>query len=220
MGKHMKKLMILGAGGFARRLISLLDMQLYDEIVLLDNYSKESRVMGYPVIDKLDNYVKYSPDEYDAFVAVTENRTRADVLFSLRQMKFKIPTIVHPRAYVDKNSKLGEGIFVNAGAIIEAFTELGHGCYIDLGAIVSHDSVLEHCVNLCPNAAIAGGVHLKACSFLGISASVIPHLIIGENTVIAAGAVVTKNIPANVMAAGVPAVIKKNYEVHSETLPV
>ncbi len=41
--------------------------------------------------------------------------------------------------------------------------------------------------------------------WIGAGAMVMPGVTIGENTIIAAGAVVTKDVPANVVAAGVPA---------------
>ena len=41
--------------------------------------------------------------------------------------------------------------------------------------------------------------------WLGANVTVLPGVTIGEGSVIAAGAVVTKDVPANMIAAGVPA---------------
>ena len=48
--------------------------------------------------------------------------------------------------------------------------------------------------------------------WIGASVTVLPGVTIGENSVIAAGAVVTKDIPKNCLAAGVPAIVKKYYD--------
>lgn len=48
--------------------------------------------------------------------------------------------------------------------------------------------------------------------WIGANVTVLPGVTIGENSVIAAGAVVTKDIPKNCLAAGVPAIVKKNYD--------
>lgn len=47
---------------------------------------------------------------------------------------------------------------------------------------------------------------------IGSHVTVLPGVKIGDNAIIAAGAVVTKNVPANVMVGGVPARIMKTLE--------
>lgn len=48
--------------------------------------------------------------------------------------------------------------------------------------------------------------------WIGANVTVLPGVTIGENSVIAAGTVVTKDIPKNCLAAGVPAIVKKYYD--------
>lgn len=52
----------------------------------------------------------------------------------------------------------------------------------------------------------------KDC-WIGANAVILPGVTIGDIVVVAAGSVVTKDIPSKVMIAGVPAVIKKNLEL-------
>ena len=47
-------------------------------------------------------------------------------------------------------------------------------------------------------------------TYIGMGSSIIDHLNIGKNCVIAAGAVVTKDLPDNITVSGVPATIKKH----------
>ena len=47
--------------------------------------------------------------------------------------------------------------------------------------------------------------------WIGANVTVLPGVTIGDNSVIGAGAVVTRNVPKNCLAVGVPAVVKKNY---------
>ncbi len=50
--------------------------------------------------------------------------------------------------------------------------------------------------------------------WIGANATILPGVTIGENSIIAAGAVVAKDVPADCVAAGVPArVIKSIYDV-------
>lgn len=50
---------------------------------------------------------------------------------------------------------------------------------------------------------------VKSGSFIGANATILPGITIGENSMIAAGSVVTKNIPPKSLAAGNPASVKK-----------
>jgi acetyltransferase-like isoleucine patch superfamily enzyme len=46
---------------------------------------------------------------------------------------------------------------------------------------------------------------------IGAGSVIFPDVVIGSNSVIAAGAIVRNNVPANVMVAGIPAVVKKEF---------
>ena len=52
---------------------------------------------------------------------------------------------------------------------------------------------------------IAGETHIGAEVYMGTNSSIINRISIGENTTIGAGAVVTKDIPADCVAVGCPA---------------
>jgi acetyltransferase-like isoleucine patch superfamily enzyme len=53
---------------------------------------------------------------------------------------------------------------------------------------------------------------IKKNAWIGANATILPGVTIGENSVVAAGAVVTKSVPANVVVAGNPAVVTKQLD--------
>ena len=57
-----------------------------------------------------------------------------------------------------------------------------------------------------------GDIFIGRNVWIGSNVTVLSGVTIGENSVIAAGAVVTKDVPKNCLAAGVPAIVKKQYE--------
>jgi len=61
-------------------------------------------------------------------------------------------------------------------------------------------------------------VTIKANVWIGAGAIILPGVTIGENTVIAAGAVVTKDVPENSVAAGIPAKVMRSVEIDPEKL--
>lgn len=107
------------------------------------------------------------------------------------------------------NIKLGKHIFVNSNVMM-----------VDLGGITIDDHVL-----LGPHATIVSvnhsldpknrrnlelkPVHIKKNAWLGANTTILPGVTIGENAVVAAGAVVNHDVPANTVVAGVPAKVLK-----------
>ena len=112
-----------------------------------------------------------------------------------------------PPFYTDcgKNITLGQHVFINSGC---RFQDQG-GITIGDGALIGHNVVLatlNHGLNpeerhdLFP-----ASIHIGKNAWLGANVTVLGGVTIGDNAVIAAGAVVTRNVPANTVAAGVPA---------------
>lgn len=99
---------------------------------------------------------------------------------------------------------LGERVFINTGATIVATRSivLGDGCLIgDLVAIFDSD---HHSIEPSQPTRFAP-VRLGTNVWVGRSATILPGVTIGDHAVIAAGSIVTSDIPARTLAAGVPA---------------
>lgn len=114
-----------------------------------------------------------------------------------------------PPFYTDcgKNLHVGKNVFFNSGC---KFQDQG-GIYIDDGTLIGHNAVLatlnhsyipSERANLHP-----APIHIGKNVWLGANVTVLPGVTIGDGAIIAAGAVVTKDVPANMIAAGVPAKI-------------
>lgn len=104
-----------------------------------------------------------------------------------------------------RHISLGKHIFIN------------HACsFLDLGGISIEDGVMigprvniiseDHPVApVQRKTLLPGRVLVKQNAWIGAAATLMPGITIGENSVIAAGAVVTKDVPPDVVVAGVPA---------------
>lgn len=108
-----------------------------------------------------------------------------------------------------KNITLGDNVFINAGC---KFQDQG-GIYVGDDSFIGHNVVLatldhdtapdkRHLLYPAP-------IHIGKNVWIGAGAVITKGVTIGDNSVISAGAVVTKDIPANVIAAGVPAKVIK-----------
>lgn len=60
-----------------------------------------------------------------------------------------------------------------------------------------------------PTQEVGAPVHLKSHSYIGVASLLLGGVTVGEHAVVAGGAVVTKDVPAQTLVAGVPAVVIK-----------
>lgn len=109
-----------------------------------------------------------------------------------------------------KHTKIGKNVFINFDCVL-----------LDLGGITIEDNVLiapkvsllseGHPVNPADRQSlIPCHIYIKKNAWIGAGATVLPGVTIGENSVVAAGAVVSKDVPANTIVGGVPAKIIKS----------
>jgi serine acetyltransferase len=82
---------------------------------------------------------------------------------------------------------------------------LGRHVLLNLGCTVGHDAVLEDFCSLMPHANVGGEAHLEAGVYLGTNATVINRVRVGARTIVGAGAVAVRDLPADCTAVGVPA---------------
>lgn len=109
-----------------------------------------------------------------------------------------------------KHIKIGKNVFIN------------HACsFLDMGGITIEDDVLiGPRVNLVTEnhpidpsnrkTLLCSPILIKRNAWIGAGATILPGVTVGENAVVAAGSVVTKDVPNNTIVAGVPAKHIKN----------
>lgn len=149
----MKRLVILGSGGYGRTVYDIAE-QLGYSITVLDDSDKEH---------PLDSFSHYISDDIEFIPAFGNNEFRLEWLERIEKAGGKPATLIHPSAYVSPNAHVFDGCIILPGAIINTGTRIGKGCIINLGATVDHDVLVEDGVHLCIRCIIKGENRISRC---------------------------------------------------------
>lgn len=137
-----------------------------------------------------------------------------NLLSQITEKEIDASTAVFPPLYINygKNTIIGKKVFINFGCT-----------FLDLGGITLEDNVmlapgvklLSESHPLSPGnrqSLITKPIHIKKNAWIGANATVLHGVTIGENTVVAAGSVVSKDVPDNTIVGGTPAKIIKTIQ--------
>jgi len=201
------RVLVVGAGGHGRVVADVVhEAGLATELAFVDDRHPALSQSGpWPVVGTIAALPGLR-DRYDAFaLGIGSWQARSHVWQVLNGLGVRVLTAVHPRATVSRHARLGEGTVVCAGAVVVIGAELGRGCIVNSGATVDHDCRLADWVHVCPGAHLSGDVHVGQGSWIGAGSVVRQGIRIGEGVTLGVGAACVRDLPAGVVAVGVPA---------------
>jgi acetyltransferase-like isoleucine patch superfamily enzyme len=109
-------------------------------------------------------------------------------------------TAIGTATVIDGNTIIGNGVSLQSMVYIPTNTTIGDRVFIGPNAVLTNDRYP-------PSGSLDGPV-IKAGAAIGASATILPGVCIGEGAFVAAGSVVTRDVPDHMMAIGTPARIK------------
>lgn len=207
-----KKLYIIGAGGFGREVAWLVerinnieptwDLQGFID----DNEEVQGSKQGnYTVVGNCQS-LEQAESEVWVACAIGASHVRKKVIEKVsRYANVRFATLIDPSVLMSQSVAIGEGSIICAGNILTVDIAIGSHVIINLDCTVGHDAVLGDFVTLYPSVNVSGGTLLEDGVEIGTGAQIIQGKRILENTIVGAGAVVTKDLPGNCTAVGAPA---------------
>ncbi len=209
----MKKIAIVGAGGFGKEVAFLLERIGTWEITgFYDDSKMKEEVYGYKVLGSIDSLIKY-PTELSVVCAIANSLVRRDIVSKLvDNSNLHFPTIVDPSVICGKENIYGKGNIICARTILTVDITLKDFNIINFSSTIGHDVRIGSFNTIYPSVSISGFVTTGDCVEFGTGTKIIQNLTIGENTVIGAGSVVVRDVPENTLSVGVPSKVIKERE--------
>lgn len=199
-------IILLGASGHAKVIIELLQASGYAVDFCIDNNTHITSCLNVPVLQGDHHLSLLKQQGYThAFVAIGNNALRLQLIQHLLALDFQLVNAISSHAFISPSAKLGIGLAIMAGVVINADTHIDDGAIINTGAVVDHDCYIGKGAHIAPQCGLAGKVTVGDRAFLGVGCKVIPNISIAKDTVIGAGSVVISAIASGKKAVGVPA---------------
>lgn len=208
-------MLIIGARGLAKELLEIIhrvyntdNLCFYDDV---NDDNPDKLFNSFPILKSIFEAEKYFKDISNEFVIGIGNPIlRKKMYDKFSEIGGKALTIISNTSEVGSfGNEIEDGVIITSGTIITNSIKIKKGTLINLSSTIGHDTVIGEFVEICPNVSISGHCEIGNLVFIGTGATILPNVKIGDNSIIAAGSVVTQNVPNNVLVAGVPAVIKK-----------
>lgn len=204
----MKKVIILGAGGFAREVIWLIEeinkKSLKFEILgVISN--EEDKKISYLYLGNDDALESYEDKNIGLILAIGSVKIRQRIIKKLNQMKFDFPNIIANDCILGNHVKLGRGNIICSHSILTSDITIGNFNIINLSCTIGHDVRIKDFNTINPGSNISGNVYIKNLIEIGTGSKIIQGIVIEEENVLGAGCVVVKNTEPYSKYVGVPA---------------
>jgi sugar O-acyltransferase (sialic acid O-acetyltransferase NeuD family) len=207
----VQPIVIFGAGGFAREVLALLrDINAasnrWEVLGFIDddaNIAGEVRD-GIEVLGGRDWLDRRDVPVHLALGTGSPSVNRK-LVADLERHVAGFPSLIHPSAVLTEHVRVGRGVVITAGNILTSQIAIDDFAMLNLACTVGHDVRIGRYVTVSPGCNISGNVVIREGCDVGTGTQLLQGVSVGEWSIIGAGAVVAKDLPANCTAVGVPA---------------
>lgn len=208
-------MLIVGAKGFAKEVLEVLHQNNeLENLVFYDDVNDDVQGLLYnkfPVLKNLKETQNYFQNTDKSFTIGIGNPVLRKMLYDkFSQLGGILSSTIAPSSFIGKyGNYIEEGCNIMQMVVLTSDITVGKGTIINQLSSIGHDVVIGKFVEICPNVSISGNCKIGDYTFIGTNAVILPKVSIGNNVIIGAGSVVTKDVPNNCTAVGIPAKIIK-----------
>ena len=207
-GKIERPVILLGAGGHAKVLLSLL---LHNNMTLIGVCDPGLAEQGseywrdIPVLGGDDAIMSFDSDDVwlvNGVGQLPRSTLRQQLFERFQQCGYYFPPLVHSFAWVDPSADLKAGAQIMAGAVVQADCVIGENTIVNTNAGVDHDCQIGANVHIAPGVTLCGHVQIGAQAFVGSGSTIIQGLSVGSASVVGAGTTLVRDLEVGYLAIG------------------
>lgn len=198
MNLMKKKLVVLGGGGHAKVLISVIKKLNDFAIVGYTDPKSKKDILGIKWLgeDSILSSIKSEGIANYAAIGIgkTEKKDcRKELLSLLLKCGFELPVVISSNAVINEDVKIGDATHIFDGVVVNSGSSIGKAVILNTNVTVEHDCRIGSFSHIAPGSTICGGVEIGEGSFIGAGSTITPCCKIAENCIIGAGSVVISN---------------------------
>jgi len=205
------KLIILGAGGFAREVL-ILARRLFSHSDLIlgfldkNDSTKGMLIDGFPILGSVKSWVRDNKDCNDVHLicAIGNPYKKKKALEELPE-GVSFATLIHPDVYINNNVAIKNGSIICSGTKLTTNISIGSHVIINLSCTIGHDVVIGNYCTISPGVHLSGGTIIEDEVEMGTGSVTIPGVRIGKGATVGAGAVVIRDVNPFTTVVGIPA---------------
>lgn len=194
-----KKMVIIGGGGHAKVVISILKKSTDYEIIGYTDDKDKGLLNGIPYIGTDDHLKKIIETDKNCSAAIAVGMVdilgkRQALYIKLNEMGLKFPVIVSRTAIVNDDVTIEQGSMLMDGVVVNTASGIGKFVVINTNATIEHDCIIGDYCHIAPGSVISGGVEIGDNCFIGAGACIKHGIKICSQTLVGIGSVVIKDI--------------------------
>jgi sugar O-acyltransferase (sialic acid O-acetyltransferase NeuD family) len=158
-------------------------------------FIKETSLLGLPVVPFEDLENIYSPSEYSAFVAIgytQMNKIRERMYYEVKAKGFELVNYISSKCSFLTTENIGDNNLILEDNTIQPFVKIGSNNVIWSGNHLGHDTVIHNHITITSQVVVSGFCEIKNNCFLGVNATLHNEITLEKETLVGAGAIITK----------------------------
>ncbi|HHW76448.1 MAG TPA: acetyltransferase [Xanthomonadaceae bacterium] len=194
-----RKLILVGDSAFAEIAYEYFTHDSDYEVVAFaveSAYLKRTELFGLPVVSFETLEQHFAPTEHVVHVAVTYgqmNRVRARLMAQAKAKGYPLASYISSNAFIWRNVRLGEHVFIFEDNTIQPFVTLGDGVVLWSGNHIGHHSRIGDYVFVSSHVVISGFCEIGARSFLGVNCTLFNNVNLGEDNWVSPGVIIGRS---------------------------
>lgn len=208
-----EKIVVIGGGGHAKVIISILKKLNNYEIVGYTDLENKGEILGFSYLgndDKLNSIFKDGVNNAVIGLGQIKSAALRRILVDIsKSIGFHLPAIVSPNAIINEEVSIANGTVVMDGVTINSGSSIGECSIVNTNASIDHDCSIGDFTHIAPGVTLSGEVKVGNDVLIGTGANVINQINITDSTIISAGSTVLKSINKKGIYRGNPASLIK-----------